>query len=70
MTNSKRGVLLYAYIVAVGVTFTAFLALLVAEAYVRWTLNQEFSFLGGAGLQTLAILLFGQFAGLAYIIKD
>ncbi len=41
--------------------------LLWGEAYVRWSLNQNFSFLGGFELSALALLVLGQVAALAYI---
>lgn len=69
MTTSRRNTLVLIYIVALCITFVLFAALLIAEVYVRWTMNQSFSFLGGSGLQSLAILLFSQFAGLAYLLK-
>lgn len=69
MTVSRRNTLVLIYIVVLCITFVLFVALLMAEAYVRWTMNQNFSFLGGSGLQSLAVLLFSQFAGLAYLLK-
>ena len=50
-----------------AVVFTVVLAgLTVAEAYVRWRMNQDFSFLGGSGLLGLCILVLGLVLGLIY----
>lgn len=40
---------------------------IVAQAYVRWTINQNFSFLGGFGLEALSLLVLGQIIALSYI---
>ena len=40
---------------------------IVAQAYVRWTLNQNFSFLGGFELEALSLLVLGQIVALSYI---
>ena len=70
MTSSSRNKAFWLYVIALCVTFVVFLVLIALEAYVRWTLNQNFGFLNGQGLLSLAILAVGQFAGLAYLLKD
>ena len=37
------------------------------EAYVRWSLNQNFSFLGGEELPALTLASFGLLLGLVYL---
>ena len=49
----------------VGVLATFGLAAL--EAYVRWSLNQNFMFLGGDELPALTIASFGLLFGLVYL---
>lgn len=40
--------------------------LIVLQAYVRWTTNQGFTFLGGSELETLTLATFGLMAVLLY----
>jgi hypothetical protein len=70
MTTAMRHRLFLLYVIALGVSFVVFLVLLFADAYVRWAINQNFSFMSGTGLLPLAILNAAQFAGLAYFLKD
>jgi hypothetical protein len=55
--------------------FSAFLALLVVlvfialQAYIRWTTNQGFTFLGGNELEVLTASSFVLLLGLAYIYR-
>ena len=58
----------FAFIVAI-IAFVALVALVGAETYVRWVLNQNFSFLGEAGIPALAFLVVGQTSGLLYYLK-
>jgi hypothetical protein len=58
------------YVIALCSSFALLLVLLFGDAYIRWTLNQNFSFMGGTGLLPLAILNAVQFAGLAYLLKN
>jgi hypothetical protein len=69
MTQLKRNKVFLLYIVALCLTFVVFFGFVAAEAYVRWSLNQNFSFLGG-GLLPIGVLLLGQFGGLAYLLKS
>jgi len=41
--------------------------LTIAQAYVRWSVNQNFTFLGGNALEALTVSSFGLVLGLAYI---
>lgn len=40
---------------------------IIAEAYVRWSLNQNFTFLGGNVLEVLLVVGFGALAGLLLV---
>lgn len=37
------------------------------QTYVRWKINQNFSFLGGYALEALTLLVLGQITALAFI---
>jgi hypothetical protein len=50
-------------ILAIVLTFI----LIIAQAYVRWSVNQNFTFLGGNALEALTLAAFGLIWGLAYI---
>ncbi len=52
------------------ITFIALALLVAAQTYVRWKLNQNFSFLGEAGLPSLSVLLLGQLLGLLYATRS
>ncbi|OGG57066.1 hypothetical protein A3D71_02820 [Candidatus Kaiserbacteria bacterium RIFCSPHIGHO2_02_FULL_55_20] len=57
----------------VGATILTFLGvagITVFEVYVRWTLNQNFSVLGGDGLAGLAILVAAQILGLVWLSRS
>jgi len=69
MTTAIRHKLFWLYMVSLSLSFVIFLALLCADAYIRWAINQNFSFMN-AGLLPLAILVAAQFGGLAYLLKD
>ena len=51
---------------AASISFTGLIVLVIAESIVRWKLNQDFSFLGGFGLESIALLTLGLFAMLMY----
>lgn len=40
------------------------------EAYIRWTLNQNFTFVGGNKLEVLIVSAFGLLLGLNYINRS
>ena len=67
-THEKRGRMLSSFslivaVVAVVITF----GLIVAQTYVRWSLNQNFTFLGGNELEVLTVSSFALLLGLVYI---
>jgi hypothetical protein len=41
--------------------------LVVAEVYIRWALNQNFTLLGGSGLPSIALLVLGLMLGQMYL---
>jgi len=68
MHKEKRQNLVYRLsIITFSVSALILLGLISAQAYVRWALNKDFSFLGGFGLEALALLVFGQIVALSFI---
>jgi hypothetical protein len=64
INSEEKGHLVFVFSFFVSVIFSLIsLTLIGVEAYVRWNLNKEFTFLGGNGLSALliatAILLVG-----------
>lgn len=49
------------------ISWIGVIALIIAEVYVRWFINQNFTFLGGGGLPALIVSTFGLLLGLVYI---
>jgi hypothetical protein len=45
-------------------------ALVVAEVYIRWALNQNFTLLGGSGLSSIALLVLGLMLGQIYLSRE
>ncbi len=56
-------------IITAGVSLVAVLVLVVLQAYVRWALNKDFTFLGGAELEVLTASAFA-FLGLLLFIAN
>ena len=52
--------------IGVILAFLVVFALVGAEAYVRWTLNKDFSFLGGSELEVLTASLFVLILGMVH----
>lgn len=50
--------------------FLAIVCFTIAQTYVRWKLNQNFTFLGDWGLPSLVILFLGQSLGLLFAKRD
>ena len=71
MKKETRGNFVYRLSAAAAVVSLLVLAgLVVAEAYVRWSMNQNFSFLGDSGFLGLSILTLGLVLGLIYSQKS
>ena len=54
-------------VITFGVSAVLLFGLTVLQAYVRYFLNKDFSFLGGWGLEALALLVLGQIVALSFI---
>lgn len=70
MSPRLRTFALWFYVVSTVISYVAVIKLAALEAYVRWSLNQNFSFLGGFGLEALALLALGQTLGLLYLLRS
>jgi len=70
MSKITSGNFLHSAAVAVaGVSLMATLGLTVAQAYVRWTINQNFTFLGGFQLEALTAASFALLIALIYLAR-
>lgn len=58
------------YIACTAISFIGLLALAVAEVHVRWSLNQNFSFLDNNGLLGIAIVVAAQMLGLVWLLRS
>jgi hypothetical protein len=66
--RENRGeTLFYISLVAAVLSLVAAFAAAAGNAYVRWTLNQNFTFLGGWEQEALTLGAFGLLFGLAYL---
>ena len=54
-------------IITAIISVLAVVGIIAAELYVRWKLNQSFTFLGGDSLAALIIASFGLTLGLAFL---
>lgn len=71
MKKETRGNFVYRLSATAALVFLLALAgLTTAEAYVRWSMNQNFSFLGGSGLLGLGVVALGLVLGLIYSQKS
>ncbi len=70
ITSEKREQLVFclAYATAVLAVLSVF-AITGFEAYVRWALNKDFTFLGGSSLAALIIATFILMTGLVYAYR-
>ncbi|MES2007125.1 MAG: hypothetical protein V4436_03380 [Patescibacteria group bacterium] len=62
---SEKMVYKFSFIIA-WVSVLVVFGFIAVQAYVRWTINQEFTFLGGFGLEALTLGAFGLLAALLF----
>ena len=68
MNKEKRQNLVYRLsTITFCISAVLFFGLTILQAYVRYFLNKDFSFLGGWGLEALALLVLGQIVSLSFI---
>lgn len=73
MTVRKAALQSFVYWFSVVTTVIAallFFGLTVAQAYVRWKINLDFSFLGGNVLEALLLFILGQLIALLYFTRE
>ena len=66
----KKELVSGAAVVAMLASLVAVLAIVGLQVYVRWFINQNFTFLGGGELEVLTVSSFALTLGLAYINRD
>ncbi|HUY05516.1 MAG TPA: hypothetical protein VMV62_02250 [Candidatus Paceibacterota bacterium] len=70
ITREHREYIVFCFAFAsAAVAVVGALALIGIEAYVRWTLNKDFMFLGGSSLSALIISAFVLMAGMVYAYR-
>jgi len=57
-------------LVVLVLSAVVFFCVLFAQMYVRWYVNQNFAFIGGFGLESLAALVLGLTLGLLYLPRS
>ena len=66
--HGRLATLLY-FIVSI-LSFFTLLVLVGLTAWIRWSVNLNFSFLPGFGLGVLMLLVLGELFGLVYLLKS
>ena len=67
--ETKESLVFWFAVGTTALTFIALVVLVAAQAYIRWKLNQDFTFLGEVGVPSLAALLLGQTLGLLRYVR-
>ena len=67
ISSSGRQVFLFLYITTI-VSLILVLVFVIAQAYIRWTLNQNFTFLGGGELEVLTFCSFALVLGITRMV--
>jgi uncharacterized membrane-anchored protein len=66
----KQRLVFWLSFVTAVLSVLALIGFVAAQAYIRWKLNQNFTFLGEAGIPSLAVLVVGLVSALAYIHRS
>ena len=65
--EKRQNVVYWLSIITFIISLILLLGFVGVQTYVRWKVNQNFSFLGGFELEALTLLVLGQIATLSYI---
>ncbi|MEK7132420.1 MAG: hypothetical protein AAB830_00015 [Patescibacteria group bacterium] len=65
--ETRQSLVFWLSIITFIVSAIMFLGFVAAQTYVRWAMNQNFSFLGGFELEALSLLVLGQIIALSHI---
>ena len=65
--EKRQNVVYWLSIITFIISATLLFGFIGVQTYVRWKINQNFSFLGGFELEALTLLVLGQIATLSYI---
>lgn len=68
--ETKQKVVFWLSLSTTTLSALALFGFIIAQTYIRWTVNQNFTFLGGFELEALTLLVLGQVAMLAYIHRS
>ena len=69
MKNNYHNIVQKVALAASIISLVGVLAIVGFQIYVRWTINQNFTFLGGGELEVLTASAFALTLGLAYIYR-
>lgn len=64
--ETRESVVFWTALISTLLSVGLFFALISTEAYIRWTLNKDFTMLGGFTSSTLGLLALGQVAALIF----
>ncbi|MEK7156311.1 MAG: hypothetical protein AAB790_00715 [Patescibacteria group bacterium] len=70
MSKRFQTVIRWFYVGATVLSFLGVAGIAAFEVYIRWSLNQNFSFLGGDALAGLALLAAAQMIGLVWLSRS
>ena len=68
--EKKQAIVFWLSLITTVVAILALIALVAAQAYIRWKLNQNFTFLGEAGVPSFAGMATVLTVALAYIHRQ
>ncbi len=69
MNESQRRLAVRIYMIVTILSVVALFGLIIAHIYVRWSVNQNFSFLPGFTLESLIALVLGELLGFVYLLR-
>ena len=69
MTTTQKKFAVRLYLVSTTVATFLLGGIVVAEAYIRWSLNQNFTLLGNSGLVGVCCLVLGLMLGVVYLVS-
>ena len=70
MSTGARKLVFWSYFSATALTFVGLVVMVIFEAHVRWSLNQNFSVLDPNALAGLALLSAAQMLGLVWLSRS
>jgi hypothetical protein len=68
--ETKQAAVFYLTFISALLSVLALIGFSGAQAYIRWTTNQNFTFLGESGLLSLAVVATGLLVALSYLYRQ